>query len=908
MAETAQLGISVVMKGGREAAVDLDRLSAASQKAERATIGMSENAEKAAKKITNANDNVSKAAEKLTASYNAASKAAQRLSGAIVGSAIGTALAAAVGRLREMEQVNAQVNRALENAGTMAGHSAESIRRWADDLEKSTGRAASEVMAVSANLASFGFNEDVFFRAIKLADDMAAAWGGDLRQNLEGLSRALESPEKGLAMLSARGITFTKEGRQMAIELAKVGDNAGAAALLMEELESQVSGVAEAGFTGLTKASKEARRTMDQFFETIVTKSGIMTALETSLNGASAGMTFLAENADLVMLATGVLAARVSGPFVAAQVAAAASIVKNTYALGMQSTALGRSVAMMGVYDIATRKLNVSLTLATVSARAFSTALALVGGPAGAALLAIGGIFYVASQRAQEARDRSEKYAEIIRKAGENSATAGMGIREAAAALHEVETAATAAEAAVTRAMATADIAKSMSDMQVQIQGLGTSMGWASVEIQNALNAAKREFFAGEIAAEEFIKQVDEISRLNPDASSVIAEIQRIAREAAAAMGVLDALNSTISETITTPKTSRLGSPEPLSDDAFNSRFGQRYSKSWKELFPDFYKPEKKSSTEREAEKAAKAYKEIVDGATEFIRAQELEASVLGMTEQAANALRYEQDLLNEARRAGLKLADADRQGFKALAEAMAEAEERTRVLTERFDFMKDLTRGLFMDIKNDLISNMSQGMSFWDAAWKAMGKAALNVLDKIVDKLLNDVLDAIFKVNSNSGSGGGGILGFLGGLFKSGGGGGGALTNLPLGAGLYANGGVFDQSGVTAFAKGGIVERATVFPFAKGIGLMGEAGPEAIMPLRRGADGRLGVSMHGAANQNYANQNQPAPYVDNRVYNFTGTSEEFQQFKEFVVQRDAEFDQRAVGAVKGYYGAGNSI
>ncbi len=264
------------------------------------------------------------------------------------------------------------------------------------------------------------------------------------------------------------------------------------------------------------------------------------------------------------------------------------------------------------------------------------------------------------------------------------------------------------------------------------------------------------------------------------------------------------------------------------------------------------------NEVDKAAQKAAKAYKQIVEGATEFIRAQELEASVIGMTEQASNALRYEFDLLNEARRAGLKLTDADRQGFKALAEAMAEAEERTRVLTERFDFMKDLTKGLFTDIKNDLISNMSQGMSFWDAAWKAMGKAALNVLDKIVDKLLNDVLDAIFKVNSNSGSGGGGILGFLGGLFKSGGGGGGALTNLPLGAGLYAKGGVFDQSGVTAFAKGGIVERATVFPFAKGIGLMGEAGPEAIMPLRRGADGRLGVSMHGgqAANQNYANQN----------------------------------------------------
>jgi phage-related minor tail protein len=33
------------------------------------------------------------------------------------------------------------------------------------------------------------------------------------------------------------------------------------------------------------------------------------------------------------------------------------------------------------------------------------------------------------------------------------------------------------------------------------------------------------------------------------------------------------------------------------------------------------------------------------------------------------------------------------------------------------------------------------------------------------------------------------------------------------------------------------------MFPFAKGIGLMGEAGPEAIMPLKRGADGKLGVA-----------------------------------------------------------------
>ncbi|OXS99445.1 phage tail protein [Notoacmeibacter marinus] len=47
----------------------------------------------------------------------------------------------------------------------------------------------------------------------------------------------------------------------------------------------------------------------------------------------------------------------------------------------------------------------------------------------------------------------------------------------------------------------------------------------------------------------------------------------------------------------------------------------------------------------------------------------------------------------------------------------------------------------------------------------------------------------------------------------------------------------------VTPNANGGIVNGATMFPLAGGLGLMGEAGPEAIMPLRRGSDGKLGVA-----------------------------------------------------------------
>ena len=57
-----------------------------------------------------------------------------------------------------------------------------------------------------------------------------------------------------------------------------------------------------------------------------------------------------------------------------------------------------------------------------------------------------------------------------------------------------------------------------------------------------------------------------------------------------------------------------------------------------------------------------------------------------------------------------------------------------------------------------------------------------------------------------------------------------------------FKDGGAFAQGRVMPFAKGGVVSSPTSFPMRGGRGLMGEAGPEAIMPLTRGSDGRLGV------------------------------------------------------------------
>lgn len=61
-----------------------------------------------------------------------------------------------------------------------------------------------------------------------------------------------------------------------------------------------------------------------------------------------------------------------------------------------------------------------------------------------------------------------------------------------------------------------------------------------------------------------------------------------------------------------------------------------------------------------------------------------------------------------------------------------------------------------------------------------------------------------------------------------------------------FAKGGSFSQGRVMPFANGGVVNGPVTFPMRGGTGLMGEAGPEAIMPLTRGADGKLGVRAAG--------------------------------------------------------------
>lgn len=106
--------------------------------------------------------------------------------------------------------------------------------------------------------------------------------------------------------------------------------------------------------------------------------------------------------------------------------------------------------------------------------------------------------------------------------------------------------------------------------------------------------------------------------------------------------------------------------------------------------------------------------------------------------------------------------------------------------------------------------------------------------LNEALKSVANTIVDTVYSIAIKP------VTGALGGLLAQG------VAGV-MGAGMpFANGGAFSQGKVMPFAKGGIVGAPTTFPMRGGRGLMGEAGPEAIMPLARGPDGRLGVQAGG--------------------------------------------------------------
>ena len=126
----------------------------------------------------------------------------------------------------------------------------------------------------------------------------------------------------------------------------------------------------------------------------------------------------------------------------------------------------------------------------------------------------------------------------------------------------------------------------------------------------------------------------------------------------------------------------------------------------------------------------------------------------------------------------------------------------------------------------------------------RALGTSLKNAFDDLIfdGAKLSDVLSNIGRsvVSASLSQAVKPVQNALGGLMTDG------LQSLISGMLPFEKGAAFSAGKVRAFAQGGVVDGPVNFPMRGGIGLMGEAGPEAILPLARGGDGRLGVQSAG--------------------------------------------------------------
>lgn len=211
-------------------------------------------------------------------------------------------------------------------------------------------------------------------------------------------------------------------------------------------------------------------------------------------------------------------------------------------------------------------------------------------------------------------------------------------------------------------------------------------------------------------------------------------------------------------------------------------------------------------------------------------------------------------------------------------ARTKSEAESFQRILettiTNGIRGGKGFGENIFKSLKDSLEAQaikilIKPGTEELSKALQLVAKEGQKLFSGLFDQLiqantggngLSGLLTELFSSKGGASGGGGGFLSGIGGLFGGLFGGGStpttggfdAATDAELAnvfSSFFAAKGAVMQSGAPVpFATGGIFGAPTNFPMADGrTGLLGEAGPEAIMPLSRGADGKLGVKTTGA-------------------------------------------------------------
>lgn len=226
---------------------------------------------------------------------------------------------------------------------------------------------------------------------------------------------------------------------------------------------------------------------------------------------------------------------------------------------------------------------------------------------------------------------------------------------------------------------------------------------------------------------------------------------------------------------------------------------------------------------------ASESVAEGLDATTEKVaglrgEAEGLRAASEGLRSEGWDSVKEAATALIEAVKGSGAVTSDTKDSMNALNDALNTLPGTAGAASGAANNLKDSLTGVQKQAKRVEDSFGQAFKSFVTGASSAREAAA-----SLLSSLASIAAESAWKSLVGGTSGGGGLFGLLGNLLPN------------------AKGNAFSAGRVTPFARGGVVSSPTLFPMRNGTGLMGEAGPEAIMPLTRTADGKLGVRAAGA-------------------------------------------------------------
>ncbi len=725
----------------------------------------------------------------------------------------GLAAAAAIGAITlglkgleeaaKADQSYRRLEAVLKATGQASGLTAEEIASFTDGIERSTLATAEGVQDAASILATFrSVSGDTFTRALSLAQDMSAVFGQDLSGAATQLGKALEDPIDGLTALRRVGISFSDAQKDLIRTLVETGQTAEAQRVILDALEQQVGGAGAAEAGGLTGATNRLQDAWGNLLEAIGRTPAVTSIAQGALDLLSGAIEGITSTIDDDPIGERIATAT-------AQLTQARDELARLEAGGPGTPILGQRFAIDEQRQ-RVAALEQELAMITRIGDAEAQAAAEERGRAEAGRLAAEAerrADALATQRSQldKALDQlatgpAERIAQVNGELAETKkrldalrAPDGGNASDVDAAIHEAEEIARRKIAVINQPLEEA--------------------------ARRAREATERQSAAEQVAAERAFatneKVVDDLARQ----LALFGDERR---------QFVDHALSRLSETATDEQWVQV---ERLANALYDEKLAR-------EQLADSLRAE-----------------------------QQLRQQGARLTEQMrtpAEELAATLEQLDALMRTGA--IDAETHG-RAIAEAYREAEQAAdRMLATSRDWQDGLTRALrdYADQATDAARAAEQvtTQAFQGMEDALVGFVTAGKLDfaSLVDSMIADltrlsirmaVLGPLAQALS------GGLGGLVSGLFGSsapttGSGEAGAAPG-PGTGGLYANGGVFAHGTAIPFAQGGLVDRPTLFPMANGMapghfvpGVMGEAGPEAVLPLKRLSSGRLGVEAAG--------------------------------------------------------------